>query len=334
MRQPKPYFRQQKQAWYVQIDGRQFSLGRDEKKAWQRYYELILNRADLDSETVTAAQLIDTFLEWCSKHRSKGTFENSRRYCRHFINSAGKKLTVAKLKPKHITEWIDRHPDWADTSKNDAISAVQRAMNWATKQGHIPRSPIAGYDEKPARQRREVVFSQEEFDKIRGACTDTLFPDLLVFMWETGCRPIEASSVEAKFVDLKHSMVVYPESMNKTRKGERVIFMTDRAREICERLLKLYPEGPIFRNRRGNAWTKNSMKCRFRWIAKKTGIERVCAYGIRHSFATEGLKNGVDSVSLSMLMGHSDVSMIARTYQHLAKNPEFLREQAKKAKGV
>lgn len=137
MRQPKPYFRQQKQAWYVQIDGRQFSLGRDEKKAWQRYHELILNRADLDSETVTAAQLIDTFLEWCSKHRSKGTFENSRRYCRHFINSAGKKLTVAKIKPKHITEWIDRHPGWTNTSKNDAISAVQRAMNWATKQGGI-----------------------------------------------------------------------------------------------------------------------------------------------------------------------------------------------------
>ncbi len=129
MRQPKPYFRKQKSCWYVQINGRQIPLGRDKVKAWQRYHELMLNRADLDSETATVAQLIDTFLEWCLKHRSKGTFENSRRYCRHFINAVGKKLTVSRLKPKHITEWIDCHPEWTATSKNDAISAVHRAFN-------------------------------------------------------------------------------------------------------------------------------------------------------------------------------------------------------------
>ena len=76
------------------------------------------------------------------------------------------------------------------------------------------------------------------------------------------------------------------------------------------------------------------MNCRFRRIGKKIGMTGLCAYGIRHSFATEGLMNGVDSVSLSMLMGHSDVSMIARTYQHLSRNPEFLRTQALKAKGA
>ncbi len=48
---------------------------------------------------------------------------------------------------------------------------------------------------------------------------------------------------------------------------------------------------------------------------KKVDIDGLCAYGIRHSFATEGLKNGVDSVALAVIMGHADVSMIARTYQ-------------------
>ena len=47
MRQPKPYFRKQKKTWYVQIDGRQLSLGSDKKKAWQRYHELMANRTDL-----------------------------------------------------------------------------------------------------------------------------------------------------------------------------------------------------------------------------------------------------------------------------------------------
>ena len=153
-------------------------------------------------------------------------------------------------------------------------------------------------------------------------------------MWETGCRPIEARKAEGRFIDLQHNMLIYPESMNKTRKGERVIFLTEKACAICRRLILKHPDGPIFRNQRGKPWNKNSIKCRFTRIGKKLGMPGLCAYGIRHSFATEGLKNGVDSVSLSMLMGHSDVSMIARTYQHLARNPEFLREQARKAKGA
>ncbi len=53
MRQPKPYFRAQKQAWYVQIDGRQFSLGRDEQAAWNRYHELMAGRVDLSSKNST-----------------------------------------------------------------------------------------------------------------------------------------------------------------------------------------------------------------------------------------------------------------------------------------
>lgn len=334
MRQPKPYFRKQKQAWYVQIDGRQISLGPEKEPAWRRYHELMAGRADLASERATVVQLLETYLEWCSKHRSIGTYDNARLYCRHFARSAGKQLRIEQLKPKHITAWIDQHPKWSDTSKNDAISIVQRAFNWAAKQGHIIRSPIAGFDEKPARRRREVVYSEEEFASILRVTTDELFKDLLVFMWETGCRPIEASRVEARYVDLRHSMIVYPVSMNKTGKGERVIFLTEAAASICRRLITKHPDGPIFRNKRGNAWTKNSMKCRFSRIGDKLGKKGLCAYGIRHSFATEGLKNGVDSVSLSMLMGHSDVSMIARTYQHLAHNPEFLREQARKAKGV
>lgn len=334
MRQPKPYFRKQKQTWYVQIDGRQISLGRDRQAAWQRYHELMAGRVDLASEQATVAQLLETYLEWCSKNRSAGTYDNSRLYCRHFARAIGKQLKIGQLKPKHITAWIDRHPNWSDTSKNDAISIVQRTFNWAVKQGHITRSPIVGFDEKPSRRRREAVYSPGEFAEILDACADDLFRDLLTFMWETGCRPIEARLVEARFVDLSHNMLVYPESMNKTRKGERVIFLTENACEICRRLMLKYPEGSIFRNQRGNPWNKNSIKCRFTRIGKKLGKTGLCAYGIRHSFATEGLKNGVDSVSLSMLMGHSDVSMIARTYQHLARNPEFLREQARKAKGA
>lgn len=58
---------------------------------------------------------------------------------------------------------------------------------------------------------------------------------------------------------------------------------------------------------------------------------RYCLYAIRHSWATHALERGVDSVTVAVLMGHADASMLARVYQHLTQNPRFLLEQAKRA---
>ena len=82
-------------------------------------------------------------------------------------------------------------------------------------------------------------------------------------------------------------------------------------------------------NTNGNPWTKDSINCRFQRLSKKLG-KRLCAYAIRHSYATEGLKSGMDSLILAQLMGHADTTMLARTYSHLARNPDFLRKQAKR----
>ena len=179
-----------------------------------------------------------------------------------------------------------------------------------------------------------MVYTAEQFQQVLDAITDDIFKNLIEFLWETGCRPLEARAIEAHHVDLENRMIVLEVSLNKSKKGQRVIFLTDRAVEIMKVQLDLAgkEKGPIFRNRRGNPWTKDAIKCRLQRLKAKLGMERLCAYGIRHSYATEGLKNNVDPLSLSILMGHSDVAMIARTYQHLAKNPEFLLEQAKKAR--
>ena len=60
-------------------------------------------------------------------------------------------------------------------------------------------------------------------------------------------------------------------------------------------------------------------------------VPRYCLYGIRHSWATQALERGLDSVTVAVLMGHADPSMLARVYQHLSQNPRYLLEQAKRA---
>ena len=60
---------------------------------------------------------------------------------------------------------------------------------------------------------------------------------------------------------------------------------------------------------------------------------RYSLYDLRHSWSTHALENGVDALTVAILMGHKDPSTLARTYQHLSHNPQHLLEQAQQAAG-
>lgn len=94
-------------------------------------------------------------------------------------------------------------------------------------------------------------------------------------------------------------MIVFPPSEAKGERHERVIFLPDEAMAIIKRNMR--DDGPLFRNTKGRPWTKDSINCRFWRLSKKLTFP-ACAYGIRHSFATDGLKQGIDSLTLAQLI--------------------------------
>ncbi len=329
MRQPKPFFRKFTKTWYVQIGKNQINLGQDKEEAFQKYHEIMASRGLAKIRFKKVAELFDTFLGWVEKNRAAGTYYNSKHYLTLFAQRLGPAFTIAKLEGIHVTQWIESNPGWSPSTGNDAVSIVQRAFNWAVKRGHLPVSPVAYVDEKPRRTRRETVFNPEQWKQLRGLVRDQQFGDLLDFMWATGCRPKEAREIEAHHVDIDNAMIIFPPSEAKGELHERVIFMPDEAVAIIRRNMR--EDGPLFLNTKGRPWTKDSINCRFQRLKKKVGFA-ACAYGIRHSFATEGLKSGVDSLTLAQLMGHADTSMLSKNYAHLARNPEYLRESVRKLK--
>jgi integrase len=329
MRQPKPFFRKFTGTWYVQIGKQQINLGKDKAAAFQKYHELMCSRGRAKTTFDSVPHLLDAYLEWLNKNRAEGTYKKAKHYLTLFARRLGPGFPMAKLDGIHCTQWVEDRQDWASSTGNDAVSTVQRACNWAVKRGHITTSPVANVENKPKKSRRETVFTPVQWKEIRSEVKDQQFRDLLDFMWATGCRPIEARTLEVHHVDLDNAMAIFPPSEAKGEEHERVIFMPDEAVEICRRLMSQHKDGPLFRNTKGRPWTKDAINCRFQRLKKKLN-RPMCAYAIRHSFATEGLKQGTDSLTLAQLMGHSDTSMLARHYAHLARNPDYLRETIRK----
>lgn len=64
-----------------------------------------------------------------------------------------------------------------------------------------------------------------------------------------------------------------------------------------------------------------------------TLVPRCSLYALRHSWATFALQKGIDPLTVAILMGHQDPSMLSRVYQHLSLNPAHMLDQARRAAG-
>ena len=325
-RPSKPFFRKQTKSWYCSINGRQISLGKDRDAAHKKFHSLMADQSLLSAEITTLYELSQTYLDWCEKNRKKGTYDLHVRYLKSFIGAIGKQVRPAQLKAHHVTKWHESL-GVGSTTQNDAVKTVQRMLNWSVEQDYISVNPVRGM-KRPKRKRRDVFYTEEQWKLIR-SCANGSLVDLLDFLYLTGCRPQEARKIEARHI--KNDLVIFPTDESKGELNPRVIYLVSEAKAILDRLAKAWPSGVVFRNSKGTAWTKDSIKCRLTRISNKVGF-RVIAYGARHSWATNALVNGgVDPISVAHLMGHKDTTMVSRVYSHIAKNPDFLREQARKA---
>ena len=325
---PKPWYWKSRQSWYVQIDGKRHNLGANRKLAMQRYHELMAQPRQKAVQSDSVLAIVDAFLEWTSNHRASRTYDWYRDRLQWFVDTIPN-VTVRQLKPFHVQKWVDSHPAWSDGHKRGCIVAVQRALRWAEKFGYIDRSPIR-YIEKPKAGRRDQIVTAEQYQEIVHASHDEEFRDLLTAAWETGARPQELTRVEARHVDLGNCRWVFPPEEAKIKSRPRIVYLSDEALGITKRLMLKSPEGTIFRNTAGNPWTAYAVNCRFCRLKVKLGV-KFCLYNFRHSFATRLLESGVDALTVAILLGHADVSMLGRVYQHLSHNPQHLLSQVRKA---
>jgi integrase len=375
-RQPQPWFRAGR-GWHVQLRGKKVFLGHDREESYRKFHTLMAGGdappPAVPTDDTPVVSILDAFLDWLAHRVREGskaqrTYDWYRDYLQDFVRfETGsyrvRELSVTGLEPIHVYQWADSHPGWK-TGKRGAMTAVQRAFNWAAKAGLLKaaggRSPLAAL-EKPPQGRRERLVSAGEYREVMSLVRDEEFRDVLELAWETGCRPHELFTVEASHVDLATGRWVFPIKLSKGRKVQRVVFLNDRALEVTRRLVLKHPSGPLLRNTGGVPWCASAVKCRFQQLCRTLGrrrlreqgllppiIPRLAAsqrndpearrrhreqvlerrkrvnelawghgtrlnlYAFRHSLITESLVNGLDAVTVSVLAGHRDTSMISR----------------------
>jgi integrase len=341
MQQPQPYFRKFDGWWYVQLrlggKRKQVKLakGEDNKPAALTEWHKLLSQPEpqpaptpVNPQAVVC--LLDEFLGHVIQEKATKTADWYRHFLTSFAKSIGTGLQLADLKVAHVTDWLKSKPKWSSTTKNCAVQTIRACFRWHWMEGRIPSYPLPGL-RAPRKRRREVIVSSEKYAEILAAVRDARFKLYLQFLYATGCRPQEASSLRKRHVQLAMNRVVFPPSESKGGEHPRVIYLNDEAKKILAEIHpNREPDQAMFLNSKGKPWNRNSVRCRFRRLRDKVGGS-YCAYHFRHSFATRGLEK-LDPITLATLMGHADGgATLAKTYQHLAKNPAYLQDAVKRA---
>jgi site-specific recombinase XerD len=136
---------------------------------------------------------------------------------------------------------------------------------------------------------------------------------LLLALLDTGARAFEIIGLKIGDVDLLTGEI-------QIRKGKgnksRVAFLGQRARKELRKYLKtregLTQTSPLFATDEGTAFTYWGMRQILRRSADRAGVPQPGAHDFRRAFCLAMLRQGVDLVTISRLMGHQDINLIRR----------------------
>ena len=81
--------------------------------------------------------------------------------------------------------------------------------------------------------------------------------------------------------------------------------------------IKVSKSAYVVENKKGERMSIRSYQYMFERLTEKAGVRKLNFHALRHTFATRALEAGVDFKTLSILLGHSDISVTMNCYAHV-----------------
>jgi integrase len=232
---------------------------------------------------------------------------------------------------------VKRSVKWGDSAVRRALGNLHAAFRWAVKKRIVSTNPFHGIERPGARSRGRLAIITPETHRRILITARPLIRELSICLEATGCRPGELLMATAKdWNDSLGALVYYAddrrlegEARHKTAgKGkDRRIFFTGEALTVMRSRVAQYPTGPLWRSRKGEARSIETVDKAFRQLGVKLKVPGLSPYSYRHTYATRWLENGGSIDDLAALLGNSP-AVIRHHYAHLCDNLDRLRQLA------
>jgi site-specific recombinase XerD len=275
-----------------------------------------------------------------TKNQSLKTLENYTRYLRVFSEFSGN-INIEELKLSHIQEYhlfLHRKQDakgktLSVKTQNYYLIAIRSLLKYLIKNDYEVMAPDK--IELAKTEERVVDFlHREELERLFSAIvlssrTGLRDRAIIECLYSTGLRVSELCSLNIAEIDLKRKEF----AVRGKGKKVRIVFLSSRAAEyiqayLCSRKDNYIPVFISSSNRSSKIIDITGNGERFRLsrdtvekIVQKHRrnagiIKNVTPHTLRHTFATELLKNGADIRSVQEMLGHSSITT-TQIYTHV-----------------
>jgi site-specific recombinase XerD len=334
-----PWFRADRNAWYVWIGGKQHRLAdgvegkADAMRAW---HGLMAEKYDRQSARASSAMklgdLVKAFMELSTSKVEVSTLLTYRSVVHDIESFIGSSVRVTSISESAIYEWINEH-EWKPSTAKVRVAIAKSMFAYAIRLGVIDRSPMESV--RCGRSvPRTLIMSHEQVEKLVAYVKDKATLDLIEVLRRTGMRPSEAYRLEAGMIDRKRWVAVMRGKTTRATGKQRVIYFPTSLHAMLSDLMGRRPTGKLLLNQAGRPWSDRGASNRLRALRKRLGFGPECTpESFRHLWITDALDLGVDIAKVAELSGNSP-GIIAKHYSKLSQREDSLRQAVEQASGL
>ncbi len=265
-------------------------------------------------EELTVDEAIERFLEALEAGgASRKTVRAYRAALRSFSSYVGGETRLREIGEEEYVAWLawlrrggtkSRGSGRRESTIHYYSVFVRRFLRWAGRVGDVPAAPSTRSDYSDA-------LSWSDVERLIDAARDLIDVVIVALAAESGLRAGEILSLTWADIDLTRGIARVRGKYDK----ERVVLLGPIGASALEALAQSVRPRPYDRV---VPITYQALYKRVKALARRAGLDeaRVRPHVLRHTFATEALRRGVNLAVLQRLLGHSDIKVTQR-YLHL-----------------
>lgn len=337
--------------YYTAPDGRlkrreaRFKTQREAVAALSQWKRDLSDGLPVAPDRLTVEQFLRRWLQDVARPRLRPrTYERYAQLVRLHIVPALGGIRLAQLNAADVQRLINSMCESGSSARTVQFTrAVLRAALHQAERWQLVRRNVAALTDPPRVERPEVQpFSPEQARQLLAAARGDRLEALYVVALGLGLRQGEVLGLRWEDVDLERGTLSVRRQLQrtggtlqlvplKTERSRRTLplpaFVLEalrrhRARQLEERLAlgaAWQEHGLVFATERGTPLEPRNVLRRYHTLLARAGLPRKRFHDLRHSAASLLLLQGVDLRVVMETLGHSQISLTANTYAHVAQ---------------
>ena len=272
------------------------------------------------------ARLIDRFLEMMSAER--GASRNTILAYRRDLEQAAELVrgSLGAADAAALRALMAEYRTLAASSAARKLSALRQFFAFLEDEGERADNPALDIARPATRRPLPRILSHGDVDRLFAQASEEAAGEaapanavrmllLLELLYGSGLRASELVSLPRRAVAGERQFLIVRGKGDK----ERLVPLSDRAREALDRWLPLLADGAPWLFPSGKAHVSRVRLFQMlRELAGRAGVDPagVSPHVLRHAFATHLLEGGADLRALQMMLGHADIAT-TEIYTHV-----------------